>query len=352
MSRHIYKRRRHVRQILDRLLMQPVVSPRTRSMTDDYLIAAEHDRILRTALRALCKRYFAAQGRRPSTECLHSLVAASRRLGLQLDGTRPVSRTFVLRERMKIAAAVALIVLGSAAITYDALRPAPALPSVDLTAARRAAMVHVHTAAAAKLVSLSDGTRVRLGANSTLIFPEAFSATSREVTLEGRAHFEVAADAQKPFSVHSDPLIVRVLGTVFNIDRQSSKTAVELEKGSIEVVNDHARLVMSPGERLEYDAEKATMRLLEEEPAPALPTPKTAKQPPGETLTEIFEQIASYHHISLTYDRAHFAASDRFLFRVDAKTGALETLNQLAQVSGAFSVHAAKGGNLQIVPVP
>ncbi|MFY0651705.1 MAG: FecR domain-containing protein [Cyclobacteriaceae bacterium] len=66
-------------------------------------------------------------------------------------------------------------------------------------------------------ITLTDGTRVKLNANSKLTFPETFSDGSREVILEGEAFFEVARDPSKPFVITSGDLKTTVLGTSFNI---------------------------------------------------------------------------------------------------------------------------------------
>ena len=51
-------------------------------------------------------------------------------------------------------------------------------------------------AATTTLVTLSDGTRVMLNANSTLEYPASFDdAEVRVVRLKGEAHFEVQAEA-------------------------------------------------------------------------------------------------------------------------------------------------------------
>ena len=42
-----------------------------------------------------------------------------------------------------------------------------------------------------KTVSLNDGTKVHLNAGTTLSYSKNFNSTSREVTLNGEAYFEV-----------------------------------------------------------------------------------------------------------------------------------------------------------------
>lgn len=73
-------------------------------------------------------------------------------------------------------------------------------------------------------VSLSDGTTVRMGPNSQLIYPKSFDGKTRDVELKGQAFFDVAKDRERPFTVHTKNMDVTALGTafeVFNYDSES-----------------------------------------------------------------------------------------------------------------------------------
>lgn len=82
-------------------------------------------------------------------------------------------------------------------------------------------------------IVLADGSRVDLSGNAELrarILP-----WRREATLvRGEAFFDVQHEAHRPFVVHSDATAVRVLGTAFNVDRQSmTRTVVEVYRGAV-----------------------------------------------------------------------------------------------------------------------
>ena len=62
-------------------------------------------------------------------------------------------------------------------------------------------------------VSLSDGTTVRMGPNSQLIYPKSFDGKTRDVELKGQAFFDVAKDRERPFTVHTKNMDVTALGT-------------------------------------------------------------------------------------------------------------------------------------------
>ena len=87
-------------------------------------------------------------------------------------------------------------------------------------------------------VELSDGSNVWVNANSVLTIVED-SNESREIFLEGEAHFDVAHDPNRKFIVKTNKYQMTVLGTEFNVKTISSKDYFEvgLVKGSLQVAS-------------------------------------------------------------------------------------------------------------------
>jgi len=75
-------------------------------------------------------------------------------------------------------------------------------------------------------VVLDDGTMVRLAPSSRI--GVAFESGRRVVTLRGRAFFAVTHDADRPFDVHTDDGVVRVLGTRFDLHSQPGRDGTRL----------------------------------------------------------------------------------------------------------------------------
>ena len=83
-----------------------------------------------------------------------------------------------------------------------------------------------------RIITLPDGTHVRLNNNSTLSFKKGLSGTTRKVTLKGEAFFQVKHNADKPFVIHTGNAVVRDIGTSFNVKQSSDgKIVVAMKEG-------------------------------------------------------------------------------------------------------------------------
>lgn len=100
-------------------------------------------------------------------------------------------------------------------------------------------------------ITLSDGTTVRLNAETTLTYPVVFGKT-REVYVDGEALFDVAKDAEHPFIVNTYRYKVAVTGTRFNVraDEERRKFSTALLEGSVTVTDPDRNMsvALMPGE--------------------------------------------------------------------------------------------------------
>ncbi|RHM37784.1 FecR family protein [Butyricimonas virosa] len=112
------------------------------------------------------------------------------------------------------------------------------------------------------VLTLSDGTRVWMNANTTLEFPVNFVKSQRRVKLQGEAYFEVARDESKPFIVETTGMQTKVLGTTFNIkaypDESREQTTllegkVEVSLSSTSATVPSPKLVLEPGMQAQWE---------------------------------------------------------------------------------------------------
>lgn len=110
-------------------------------------------------------------------------------------------------------------------------------------------------------IALTDGSSVTL--DTQTLVRVSFTTNSRNVELvRGRAHFDVAKDANRPFRVNAAGREVVALGTAFDVARDGEKVAVLLVEGRIAVqpinATAHTKAAfLKPGERIVYDPHNA-----------------------------------------------------------------------------------------------
>lgn len=104
-------------------------------------------------------------------------------------------------------------------------------------------------------LTLADGTRVWLNADSELKYPVDFPSGPRRVFLRGEAYFEVAKNEKQPFFVEVGGMEVKVLGTKFNINasRLDGSYQTTLVEGKVRVSNHRTAesLVLLPDQQSE-----------------------------------------------------------------------------------------------------
>ena len=100
-------------------------------------------------------------------------------------------------------------------------------------------------------LTLSDGTKVWLNAESEIRYPVAFNENQREVEIEGEVYFEVAKDPAKPFIVQSNGTTVQVTGTHFNINAYKDEASLDvtLLEGAVKVSKANHSVNLTPGEQ-------------------------------------------------------------------------------------------------------
>lgn len=157
------------------------------------------------------------------------------------------AKTFKLRvlfiEVLKVAAIFVVAIIG---IRYFL----PSSPTVVPVAMQT---IHVPAGQRAEL-TLTDGTKVWLNAKTTLVFPNHFSSSDREVTLDGEGYFDVKSNKKQPFIVKTQKYDVKVWGTHFNVMAYSGSAIFEtsLLEGSVELLKTGTEkgVMIRPNERI------------------------------------------------------------------------------------------------------
>jgi ferric-dicitrate binding protein FerR (iron transport regulator) len=137
----------------------------------------------------------------------------------------------------------ARVIKNADGVVYEAMPDTKTIHYNVLTVPRGSQVVHL---------TLSDGTRIWLNAESSMRYPVSFTGATRNVEITGEAYFEVSKDPQRRFYVSSRGLTTEVLGTHFNVNTYADEPTmkVTLLEGSVHIK--YARggdAMLQPGEQ-------------------------------------------------------------------------------------------------------
>jgi ferric-dicitrate binding protein FerR (iron transport regulator) len=124
-------------------------------------------------------------------------------------------------------AAVALTIIAATFLWYS-----PSLTSDQSPVERKVTTERGERAT----LRLSDGTKVRLNAESQLRFPDSFHEQDRRIVhLSGEAYFDVEDDSTRRFTVSTSGASIDVHGTAFNVRARSGREEVQVavEEGGV-----------------------------------------------------------------------------------------------------------------------
>lgn len=142
----------------------------------------------------------------------------------------------------------------------------------------------VNTSAVPLLVVLSDSSRVTLDSGARISYATSFSnIDKREVYLSGNAFFQITKNPLKPFMVHANGVITKVLGTSFKVqtDLVRNGVTVEVVTGRVEVYKQPAStatktneskndgVILTPNQKVVFSGDNNVFKTsLVEEPVP------------------------------------------------------------------------------------
>jgi transmembrane sensor len=113
-----------------------------------------------------------------------------------------------------------------------------------------------------KTVTLPDGSKVTLNADSKLKIVKGFEGNERTAYLEGEAFFEVTKNKEKPFVVHTGQIETKVLGTSFDINAYPENPEIEVSvlEGKVSVSDTMQHQVfLSPHQKSVFQQQNLTI---------------------------------------------------------------------------------------------
>ena len=156
-------------------------------------------------------------------------------------------------------------------------------------------------------LSLPDGTKVWLNAESSISYPVTFAGKERLVEMTGEAFFEVASHAQMPFKVRINKTnLVEVLGTQFNVKAYAEEEVIRttLLEGAVRVAGNGNKIVLKPGQQAQSSsAGLLTKTLGQEGILETIAWKEGLFNFQDANLQEIMRQLSRWYDIEVVYEK-------------------------------------------------
>lgn len=114
---------------------------------------------------------------------------------------------------------------------------------------------------------LPDGSEIWLNSGSTLKYSQKSFKDNRAIELDGQAYFKVKKNVKNPFYVSAHGLLVKVLGTSFDVSAYKNESLISttLVEGKVNIVsninNKKINVNLNPNQRIEISKSgKATLK--------------------------------------------------------------------------------------------
>lgn len=136
---------------------------------------------------------------------------------------------------------------------------------------------------------LPDGSVVTMHPNAVIEYRAGFANDKRFVAFSGEGFFDVKKDKTRPFNIKSGDMVIRVLGTSFNVKavKNQKKFQVDVVTGSVQVTAqgesfDKQEVILKPQQQalFELDSKRLISKTI----------PVQAKKEIYEPLTIVFEE--------------------------------------------------------------
>lgn len=190
-------------------------------------------------------------------------------------------------------------------------------------------------------VILSDGSRVRLNASSSLRYPVAFvTGKERRVELNGEAYFDIEkvmeGGVRKAFAVETSGQIVEVLGTHFNISAYEDDPSVKttLVSGSVNVYSkaNQERKLLSPGEQSVLTDGSPSIQILKTNVERAIAWKEGNFMFEDQYLKDILKQLSRWYDVEIDLKNIPETRYNIFISRSETLSAVLKMLEKTGNI--------------------
>lgn len=152
-------------------------------------------------------------------------------------------------------------------------------------------------------MTLPDGTKVILNAQSVIRFTLPFVGAQRKVSIEGEVYFDVAKDKNRPFIVTAQQSQIEVLGTQFNINAyDKNHLRASLLEGVIQLNTPKTKMKLVPGQVADIHNENGKIDLIKVDLNSELSWTKGYFDFKDTPIRNIMQQLARWYDIEVQYE--------------------------------------------------
>ncbi|MGA0555951.1 FecR family protein [Larkinella sp. VNQ87] len=234
----------------------------------------------------------------------------------------PTRRPMPVFRRFWPLAAAVVFLLGASWLVWRMANRTPLLADLLPVARPREGVVEqANRTDKPVLVSLPDGSTVRLQPNSRIQHVAGFGQRVRAVILTGEAFFEVVPNPKVPFLVYARDVVTRVVGTSFTIKafEENPQVTVAVRTGRVTVYSrkeleqqrnvekpEVSGVVLTPNQQVIFNAREAMFRKeLVEKPVPVVPASKPVSFEFDDVpVAEVFRRIEETYEIDIVYNES------------------------------------------------
>ncbi|GGN03333.1 anti-sigma factor [Dyadobacter beijingensis] len=154
---------------------------------------------------------------------------------------------------------------------------------------------------------LPDNSSVAMHPHAVVTYPAAFDANQRLVTFSGEGFFDIQKDKKRPFYIQSGEMVIKVLGTSFNVKAPQNRKVfqVDVVTGTVEVrtyaeTKQSQQVILKPQQQalFELDSKRLISKTLTSQPKKELFEPVTIvfEETP---LDKVIEQLEKRFNVSI-----------------------------------------------------
>lgn len=151
-------------------------------------------------------------------------------------------------------------------------------------------------------ITLSDGTKVWLNADSEILFPNKFVGNERVVIVKGELFFDVAKESGRKFIVRTSKYDIEVLGTTFNVRNYANEKCIQttLISGKVAIQMNKKRFEMTPGNMCSLEEGKIKMEKVDSDESISWMTGVMTFR--DKSFIYIMESVARWYDLNIEFE--------------------------------------------------